>query len=110
MRTLFFMLCLLIAPLMARAQAADYKVERDTAGGLLLVQNGQSVPFDTATIHNNITVKDEELSTVENEIALLERLVLLRRQAAQIKGEKRTLLDILDLSRKCPPLPAAIKP
>lgn len=105
MRKIFFTLSLILAALLAFAQqpaAPDFKVERDTAGGFLLVQGGQRTPFDTTTLQNNLQQKRDEQLALETEIQLLERLVMLRRQVIVAKQEQTTLLDIIDKARKAP--------
>lgn len=87
------------------AQAQDYQILPDTAshtpGAFLMLQGGQYTPFDTATVHQNILEKAQSIDAIETEIALLERLVVLRRQAAQAKQEQNTLLEILKRARIC---------
>ncbi|MCB0534424.1 MAG: hypothetical protein KDD14_19645 [Saprospiraceae bacterium] len=81
--------------------AADYQIEkRDSA--FVLIQNGRIVPFDTAQVQLNLVQKSDEVGALETEIALLERLVLLRRQLALAREEKRTLIDIIEKARQCP--------
>lgn len=87
--------------LAANAQTPTYSIERDSTGGFVMIQGAQVIPFDTATVRQNLTQKDQALQVVENEIALLERLVLLRRQAAMIREEQKTLSEILEKARKC---------
>lgn len=95
-----------LAAFVAQAQqTTDYKVERDTAGGFLLLQGGQRTPFDTATLQVNLKQKQEEQAALETEIQLLERLVVLRRQVQISKQEQNTLLDIITKARSAAVLP-----
>lgn len=80
--------------------AADYQIEKRDSG-FALIQNGRAVPFDTAQVQQNLVQKSDEVGALETEIALLERLVLLRRQLAVAREEKRTLIDILEKARQC---------
>lgn len=86
---------------LATAQIApDYQIEkRDSA--FVLIQNGRAVPFDTAQVQQNLVQKSDEVGALETEIALLERLVMLRRQLAVASEEKRTLIDIIEKARQC---------
>ena len=91
----------LLLSIFATAQTTtDYQVEsRDS--NFILIQNGQAVPFDTAQVQINLQQKTEEVSAIETEISLLERLVMLRRQLAVARDEQRTLVDIIEKARKC---------
>ncbi|MEZ4941835.1 MAG: hypothetical protein R3D58_13225 [Saprospiraceae bacterium] len=80
--------------------SGDYLIEKQDSA-FVFVQNGLRMPFDTAQVHVNISTKMEEVSALETEIGLLERLVILRRQLSVAREEKRTLLDILEKARKC---------
>lgn len=92
----------LLLSFFATAQtAADYKIEKRDSLGYVLLQNGRTVPFDTAQVQTNLAQKTEEVGVIETEIALLERLVMLRRQLAVAREEKRTLNDILEKARQC---------
>jgi hypothetical protein len=92
----------LLLSLFATAQTgSDYKIEKRDSLGYVLLQNGRTVPFDTAQVQTNLAQKTEEVGTIETEIGLLERLVMLRRQLALAREEKRTLNDILEKARQC---------
>ena len=92
----------LLLSLFATAQTgSDYKIEKRDSLGYVLLQNGRTVPFDTAQVQTNLAQKTEEVGVIETEIGLLERLVLLRRQLAVAREEKRTLNDILEKARQC---------
>ena len=92
----------LLLSLFATAQTgSDYKIEKRDSLGYVLLQNGRTVPFDTAQVQVNLVQKTEEVNTIETEIGLLERLVMLRRQLAVAREEKRTLNDILEKARQC---------
>ncbi|MCC6460469.1 MAG: hypothetical protein IT260_08365 [Saprospiraceae bacterium] len=92
----------LLLSLFANAQAgSDYKIEKRDSVGFVLLQNGITVPFDTAQVQTNLLQKTEEVGVIETEIGLLERLVMLRRQLAVAREEKRTLNDILEKARQC---------
>jgi len=97
-KVLFSFIALLICGA-AHAQT-NYTIERDSAG-FVMIQGGQATPFDTTTVRANIAQKEHQAAVIETEIQLLERLVLLRRQAAIVKEERNTLLDILEKARKC---------
>ncbi|MBV6442768.1 MAG: hypothetical protein EPGJADBJ_04492 [Saprospiraceae bacterium] len=95
-------LAAMLISLAAFAQTPTYSIERDsTTGGFVMIQGAHVIPFDTATVSQNLKQKDQALQVIENEISLLERLVLLRRQAAQVREEKNTLVEILEKARKC---------
>ena len=85
---------------------SDYKIEKHDSLGYVLLQNGRTVPFDTAQVQTNLVQKTEEVGTIETEIGLLERLVMLRRQLAVAREEKRTLNDILEKARQCTASPS----
>ena len=92
----------LLLSLFATAQTgSDYKIEKRDSLGYVLLQNGRTVPFDTAQVQTNLLQKSEEVGVIETEIGLLERLVMLRRQLAVAREEKRTLNDILEKARQC---------
>ena len=92
----------LLLSLFATAQTgSDYKIEKRDSLGYVLLQNGRTVPFDTAQVQANLAQKTEEVGFIETEIGLLERLVMLRRQLAVAREEKRTLNDILEKARQC---------
>ena len=92
----------LLLSLFATAQTrSDYKIEKRDDLGYVLLQNGRTVPFDTAQVQTNLAQKSEEVGVIETEIGLLERLVMLRRQLAVAREEKRTLTDILEKARQC---------
>ena len=92
----------LLLSLFATAQTgSDYKIEKRDSLGYVLLQNGRTVPFDTAQVQTNLAQKIEEVGVIETEIGLLERLVMLRRQLAVAREEKRTLNDILEKARQC---------
>lgn len=92
----------LLLSLFATAQTgSDYKIEKHDSLGYVLLQNGRTVPFDTAQVQTNLAQKSEEVGVIETEIGLLERLVMLRRQLAVAREEKRTLNDILEKARQC---------
>jgi hypothetical protein len=92
----------LLLSLFATAQTgSDYKIEKRDSLGYVLLQNGRTVPFDTAQVQTNLLQKTEEVGVIETEIGLLERLVMLRRQLAVAREEKRTLNDILEKARQC---------
>lgn len=92
----------LLLSLFATAQpGSDYKIEKRDSLGYVLLQNGRTVPFDTAQVQTNLVQKSEEVGVIETEIGLLERLVMLRRQLALAREEKRTLNDILEKARQC---------
>lgn len=91
-------IALLAACFSATAQS-EYRVERDSAGLFVLLQNGNKTPFDTAFVAASALKKQGEEADVKAEIDLLERLVLLRRQRAVIKEERNTLEDILKKAR-----------
>ncbi|MCK6694661.1 MAG: hypothetical protein L6Q97_21500 [Thermoanaerobaculia bacterium] len=92
----------LLLSLFATAQTgSDYKIEKRDSLGYILLQNGRTVPFDTAQVQTNLAQKTEEVGVIETEIGLLERLVMLRRQLAVAREEKRTLNDILEKARQC---------
>ena len=92
----------LLLSLFATAQTgSDYKIEKRDSLGYVLLQNGRTVPFDTAQVLTNLAQKAEEVGVIETEIGLLERLVMLRRQLAVAREEKRTLNDILEKARQC---------
>ncbi|MBK8965252.1 MAG: hypothetical protein IPM36_00965 [Lewinellaceae bacterium] len=92
----------LLLSLFATAQTgSDYKIEKRDSLGYVLLQNGRTVPFDTAQVQTNLAQKTEEVGVIETEIGLLERLVMLRRQLAVAREEKRTLNDILEKARQC---------
>ena len=92
----------LLLSLFATAQTgSDYKIEKRDSLGYVLLQNGRPVPFDTAQVQTNLAQKTEEVGVIETEIGLLERLVMLRRQLAVAREEKRTLNDILEKARQC---------
>ncbi|MBK8968628.1 MAG: hypothetical protein R3D58_07060 [Saprospiraceae bacterium] len=78
----------------------DYQIEKQDSS-FFFVQNGLRVPFDTAQVQVNLIQKSDEVIALETEIGLLERLVVLRRQLAVAREEKRTLLDIIEKARKC---------
>ena len=100
MKSLLFLLSLFLATQATAQIAPDYQIEkRDSA--FVLIQNGRAVPFDTAQVQLNLMQKSEEVGALETEIALLERLVMLRRQLAVAREEKRTLIDILEKARQC---------
>jgi hypothetical protein len=106
MKPLLFLL-LLTGIFQASAQTgSDYKIEKRDSLGYVLIQNGRTVPFDTAQVQTNLAQKTEEVNTIETEIALLERLVMLRRQLAVAREEKRTLNDILEKTRTCATAPS----
>lgn len=96
---LFFLFAALLMCSAAHAQI-NYSIERDSAG-FVMIQEGRTVAFDTATVHRNLAQKDQALQVLENEIQLIERLVLLRRQAALVRDERNTLTDILEKARQC---------
>ena len=92
----------LLLSLFATAQTgSDYKIEKRDSLGYVLLQNGRTVTFDTAQVQTNLAQKTEEVGVIETEIGLLERLVMLRRQLAVAREEKRTLNDILEKARQC---------
>ena len=92
----------LLLSFFATAQTgSDYKIEKRDSLGYVLLQNGRTVPFDTAQVQTNLVQKSEEVGVIETEIGLLERLVMLRRQLAVAREEKRTLNDILEKARQC---------
>ena len=92
----------LLLSLFATAQTGcDYIIEKRDSLGYVLLQNGRTVPFDTAQVQTNLVQKSEEVGVIETEIGLLERLVMLRRQLAVAREEKRTLNDILEKARQC---------
>ena len=98
---------LLLSNFVAKAQtAADYKIEKRDSLGYVLLQHGRTVPFDTAQVQTNLAQKTEEVGAIETEIGLLERLVMLRRQLAVAREEKRTLNDILEKTRQCTATPS----
>lgn len=103
-KALFLIVCLL-AFVATTAQAQDYTILSDSTTGkpgtFLMIQGGQATPFDTVTVNQNIAQKSEDITAIETEIALLERLVLLRRQAAAAKVERNTLFEILKRARLC---------
>src|SRR5262245_506107 len=97
----------LLFSIFASAQTgSDYKIEKRDSLGYVLIQHGRTVPFDTAQVQVNLSQKMEEVTVLETEIGLLERLVMLRRQLAVAREEKRTLNDILEKSRQCTPSPS----
>ncbi len=98
MKSIFFILATFFS-LSLHAQAV-YEVKRDSVGFYMLSNSGQT-RFDTAQVIQTIAKKREEQTAIDNEITLLERLVLLRRQAAANKNDETTLLDILEKARKC---------
>lgn len=100
MKSLIFFLQLCFFAIGAQAQMSDYLVEKRDSG-FVLIQNGRTVQFDTAQVQVNLAQKADEVSTLETEIALLERLVMLRRQLSVARDEKRTLIDIIEKARKC---------
>jgi hypothetical protein len=100
---LLLALCLSLA---APAQnSAEYRVEKGEKD-FVLVQNGQYVVFDTLQVQTNLAQKTGEVSDLETEIALLERLIHLRRQWVLAREEKRTLNDILEKARRCAATPS----
>ena len=92
---------LLLSFFAAAQTGSDYKIEKRDSLGYVLLQNGRTVPFDTAQVQTNLVQKSEEVGVIETEIGLLERLVMLRRQLAVAREEKRTLNDILEKARQC---------
>jgi len=101
MKPLILLLQLLLFGIHATAQiTGDYQVQMQDSS-FVLIQNGRTVPFDTAQVQANLVQKTDEVSALETEIALLERLVMLRRQLTVVREEKRTLIDIIEKSRKC---------
>ena len=97
----------LLLSLFATAQTgSDYKIEKRDSLGYVLLQNGRTVSFDTAQVQTNLAQKTEEVGAIETEISLLERLVMLRRQLAVAREEKRTLNDILEKTRQCTATPS----
>jgi hypothetical protein len=95
------MLALLFSSISSFTQiSGDYRVEKQDSA-FVLIQNGQRVPFDTAQVQVSFVQKSDEVSALETEIGLLERLVMLRRQLAVAREEKRTLLDIIEKARQC---------
>ena len=107
MKPLFILLTLCCSISITSAQiSGDYKIEKRDSLGYVLIQNGKTVPFDTAQVQVNLAQKTEEVGTIETEIALVERLVMLRRQLAVAHEEKRTLTDILEKARQCTVLPS----
>jgi hypothetical protein len=101
MKPLLFLLSTFLFFSATAQTAADYKIEKRDSLGYVLLQNGRTVPFDTAQVQTNLVQKSEEVATIETEIGLLERLVMLRRQLAVAREEKRTLNDILEKARQC---------
>ena len=102
MKPLILLLTFCCSVSIATAQTGtDYKIEKRDSLGYVLIQNGKTVPFDTAQVQTNLAQKTEEVGTIETEIALVERLVMLRRQLAVAREEKRTLTDILEKARQC---------
>ena len=100
MKPLLFVPFLLLSIFASAQITTDYQVEnRDS--NFVLIQNGQRVPFDTAQVQVSLAQKSEEVTALETEIGLLERLVMLRRQLAVAREEKRTLFDIIEKARKC---------
>lgn len=101
MKSLIFFIQLSLLSICSNAQInGDYLVEKRDSG-FVLIQNGRTVPFDTTQVQTNLAQKADEVSTLETEIALLERLVMLRRQLSVARDEKRTLFDIIEKARKC---------
>ncbi len=101
MKPLILLLKFISFAICANAQiGGDYQVEKRDSS-FVLIQNGRTVPFDTAQVQANLAQKADEVNTLETEIALLERLVMLRRQMAVARDEKRTLVDIIEKARKC---------
>ncbi len=95
------LLALLLSSMVSVAQiSGDYLIEKQDSA-FVLIQNGQRVPFDTAQVQVSLAQKSEEVTALETEIGLLERLVMLRRQLAVAREEKRTLFDIIEKARKC---------
>lgn len=102
MKSFLILLTFCCSVSIATAQiSGDYKIEKRDSLGYVLIQNGKTVPFDTAQVQTNLVQKTEEVGTIESEIALVERLVMLRRQLAVAREEKRTLNDILEKARQC---------
>lgn len=98
---IFLLLTLVVFCTSAKAQiGGDYLVEKRDSN-FVLIQNGRTVQFDTVQVQVNLSQKTDEVNTLETEIALLERLVMLRRQLAVARDEKRTLIDIIEKARKC---------
>lgn len=92
---------LLLFSTIATAQiGSDYRVEKRDSG-FVLIQNGRAVPFDTVQVKQNLADKTDEAVVLDTEIGLLERLVMLRRQLALVREEKRTLSDIIEKARRC---------
>ena len=101
MKPFITLLALLFCSIFCIAQtSSDYLIEKQDSN-FILIQNGRAVPFDTAQVQMNLRQKTEEVSAIETEISLLERLVMLRRQLAVARDEQRTLADIIEKARKC---------
>ena len=101
MKPLILLLFLTLITQASAQTGSDYKIEKRDSLGYVLLQNGRTVPFDTAQVQTNLLQKSEEVGVIETEIGLLERLVMLRRQLAVAREEKRTLNDILEKARQC---------
>ena len=100
MKILSILLALCLSLAASAQNSAEYRVEKGEKDFVLL-QNGQYVVFDTLQVQTNLAQKTGEVSDLETEIALLERLILLRRQLVLAREEKRTLHDILEKARQC---------
>lgn len=98
MNKLLLSIALCAFALVAMSQT-DYKVERDTEGQFLLLQNGSKTVFDTAYVATSLDKKIKEEKAIQTEIDLIDRLILLRRQLAIVTDERKTLEDILKKSR-----------
>lgn len=102
----FSIVALLLAGGLALPAQTDYSITWDSTQNSFLMQQGKNqTKFDTGQVVINLAKGRETLGVIETEIQLLERLVLLRRQAAQVREENRTLEDILGKARA-----VAIKP
>lgn len=99
MKSLFFFL-LTLSSICLHSQVLPYEVKRDSVGFYML-SNGNQTRFDTAQVVQTLEKKQEETLSIENEIQLLERLVVLRRQLAATRNDENTLREILEKARKC---------
>jgi hypothetical protein len=100
MKNAMHIVLILCLPLFSLAQTAEFKVELDTAGQYILIQDGkQRTPFDTAYVSQSLVSKSKDKAAIQTEIDLLERLVMLRRQLAIVSDERETLENILKKAR-----------
>ena len=75
MKILSILLALCLSLAASAQNSAEYRVEKGEKDFVLL-QNGQYVVFDTLQVQTNLAQKTGEVSDLETEIALLERLIL----------------------------------